>query len=175
MVLSKEQKEQLLERLAEGKRKKAEQAEQLKAEQLKAEQLKAEQLKAEQAKAEQPKVEPAVKYKAPVTPAEVIPFEEPLPPAKEYYTNKPTNNIESKKNKYYNKETGTPLMKIKLYREPQNDAVIHNLLNSLSQTKIVEKVDDKKIEPETPRPKKVEKSKEQVRKEYIDKLSQSFF
>ena len=154
MVLSKEQKEQLLERLAEGKRKKAEQAEQLKAEQLKAEQVKA------------PKVEPA----------EVIPFEEPLPSSKEYYTNKQTNNIESKKNKYYNKETGTPLMKIKLYREPQNDAVIHNLLNSLSQTKIVEKVEDKKVEPETPKPKKVEpKSKEQIRKEYIDKLSQSFF
>lgn len=169
MVLTKEQKQELLDRLQEGKKKKALEKAQIEKE------LKELELKK---KEPAPVPVPSPELKEPPAPVPVIPFEEPLPePMREntaaYYTKKETIANESKKNKYYNKETGQPLMKIKLYREPENDAIIHNLLNSLQQNKRTEPKEEVKPAPK-PQAKPV-KSKEDERKEYIKKLSENFF
>jgi hypothetical protein len=166
MVLSKEQKEELLKRLKEGKEKKAQ------------EKLTEEKKQADQVKAQADEVKARVEQKKQVEP-EIIPFEEHLPSAPlDIPTRKTFYNNESKKNKYYNKETGQPLMKIKLYREPTNNAIIDNLINSLSQTNQAETkkeavgvVGEPKILKET-NPKQ---DKLDARKIYIDNLSKSFF
>jgi hypothetical protein len=172
MVLTKEQKEDLLLRLKAGKEKKR---------------MDKEQLEKEQSQKVMP--EPVEDVEEPIVKSDPIPIPKrvikPTPKInldseeeqEEYYTNKKTIRNNESNNKYYNKERGQPIMKIKLYKDtPETQNIMKSILNN-------EKL-SRHQEPKDEEPKKESiniknninvKTKEQLKKEYLDNLSKSFF
>lgn len=174
MVLTKEQKEDLLKRLQEGKKQKA-----LKLQQEK-EQLEKEQLEKEQLQNAVPVPESVPE---PIIKSEPIPIPKKEQPKiildsdedNEYYTSKKTiKNNDSSKGKYYNKEKGQPIMKIKLYKDTaETQALMKSIINNEKHNeKPKEEIKKENINIKNT---STIKTKEQLKKEYLDNLSKSFF
>lgn len=196
MVLTKEQKEDLLKRLQQGKEKKKKEQEEL---------LKLQEQ--QEHKQKQPTKKPLInledeeeqdlkvrvddkraKKSAPsFEEYPVIPFEEPLPepptqylPAKTEPINIPTEkkyfaNGESKKTKLYNKDKIEPFVKIKLYREPLNNNTIDNIISSFSNLKTKEPEIKKEVVDIQPKKETPETTKANERKKMIDNLTKMYF